>query len=206
MKSFSLVIFVLAILICSCHKDTINPVKSTPAIVDTPQIAASDFPQTIGDQWVYRRTDSITNIVDTFAIKIVGRKTLENGELAMMWEYTYSTTVDTLYYSIEADTVKQYANSRVANYSHLYIYPLYLGKAYQYIDSLSVNEKRNITANNILYPNCYYTSEVYFLPDYRFYQHSWLDKKVGVIKQDTRELSFGPNSNFSIELLSTNIR
>lgn len=93
-------IFLIGILLSSCHKDTIKP-----------NVKASEyFPNTIGDYWEYDVYDSTSNYpeVKKYAVRvrIQGIKKLIDGIDAYIWQYEYPWGNDTNYLRIIDDTIK----------------------------------------------------------------------------------------------------
>ena len=201
MRYLSSLIIIAIVLLSSCRKDDTDT-SPTPML-------ATDFPATIGSQWVYKRTDSSTHVVDTFTVRILGQTTMNNGQIAKLWEYTYKTGVDTNYYATIGDTVKifNYLSSN-GNYSYnAYIFPFIVGAVHQFVCIPDrVIERKDITVNNILFLMSFHTIKKGGCVNDYFYQDTWFEKRVGIIKQYTHEYGLGAFSNFSIELLSTNIR
>ena len=200
---YSFIVILAIVLLSSCRKDdTDSPL--------TPMLS-SDFPSTIGSQWVYKRTDSTTNVVDTFTVKIVGQTTMPNGQIAKLWEYTYATRVDTNYYVIVGDTLKQY-NYFLSNLNYpnnTIIFPFIVGSFYRFNLSFdSVIERKDIIVNNILFLGSFHTLKRTYGLEYEANQEFWYEKRVGLIKQYARNVSYdyGTISSKTIELLYTNIR
>jgi hypothetical protein len=79
-----------------------NEVENT----DIDQIPA--FPAKIGNEWVYSIYDSLSQHTVILPVKIVGTKTLHNGEHVAIRVAEYESLSDTSYIAIVKDTVKIY--------------------------------------------------------------------------------------------------
>ncbi len=87
MKKIVFLVLLLSIVLNSCKKpDIINEI---------PGVAY--FPNETGNYWQYQRFDSLTNITDTFVVRITGEINL-NNETFHTWEYQYPE--DTLFYRV----------------------------------------------------------------------------------------------------------
>ena len=87
--------------ISGCGDDTITS-PPEPEVVP-------DFPNGVGNQWVYAHYDSLTEEEDTVRVSITRLKTLDNGEPAKVWRCVFDGgRVDTHYVSQVGDTIKMY--------------------------------------------------------------------------------------------------
>jgi len=92
------------------------------------------FPQKVGNKWKYKVYDETGIIKDMLTIKVVGTKTLPNGELASVWVYDGTShifpysIIDTLYLVTIEDTLVYYFSLQNSQVPFLgYIVPLSVG-------------------------------------------------------------------------------
>lgn len=72
------------------------------------------FPNSVGSKWIYKTSNSSTNLTDSITFEVVGNTILPNNKFATVWVsdintriYLYST-FDTLYFSMFEDTLVYY--------------------------------------------------------------------------------------------------
>ena len=200
MRYLSSFIIIAIVLFSSCKK---GDTDTSP----TPMFA-SDFPTTVGSQWVYKRTDSLWHVVDTLTVKIIEDATSPNSQPTKMWQLVHNNRIDTTYYMIVADT----ALVCVANfnfYTQKLAFPYDVGKTYSNGAFYNtILDRSDIVVSNVLFSKTFHTYYSYELIEYSFKQESWVEKRVGIVKQHTTASSWdtGSSANYTIELLSTNIR
>ena len=195
MRCISSLILVVIVVLSSCKRDEPNA-RLTPML-------ASDFPSTVGSEWVYKRTDSFTNVVDTFRVKIIA----DVSSTTKMWQLAYSNATDTTYYMIVGDTALQ-CITNFNFYTQKLKFPYDVGTTYSNGGIYStVIDRSDIMTNNILLSKAFHTYYSIYTVESDFKQESWVEKRVGIVKQHTTANSWdtGVYTNYTIELLSTNI-
>ena len=123
MKKLKVYRFIILItLFIGCEK-VITPIEQ--------ELNINNFPSGIGSYWVYEVTDSVKNIFDILRVSVPGEITLDDNKKLKIWEYKYSTHVESLYVSIDADTLLFYVkvNSVYLEKTKI-LFPLTIGKTW----------------------------------------------------------------------------
>lgn len=111
-----------------------------------------DFPNTNGTWWKYKVFDSVTSILDTITIRIVGDTKLDNGTPVRIWQINSLASykpVDTNYIYSGSDGIRFYSNKSFQSLYKAYNFPLEVGKYWigtQSNDTSKIIGKANITA------------------------------------------------------------
>jgi len=91
----------------------------------------NDFPNTIGNYWVYKVTNYQDNFIDTVQVKIIGRILNPNGTDSLtLWQYTWPNKIDTEYVSIIMDTVKFFHQTTNRTLANIFIFPFVINEDY----------------------------------------------------------------------------
>ena len=102
MKTILYFATVTSLLSLSCTKNNVHP--SDSSLTDY-------FPNKVGEQWVYKVTDSLKNITDTVTVTITGKMNDPiTGETFMIWQYKWPDKLDTTYVENKGDTIRCYIN------------------------------------------------------------------------------------------------
>lgn len=189
MKKF-IILFVLACtLLINCSKRTsenINPV--------------SDFPNSIGNKYTYRVTDSIRHTTYNVIVSVIGKTKMLNGEPVTMWSYTYPSGtypsgIDTNYVFTNKDSVVFYGNRQsdiTQQYiTNLYHFPLTVGAKWRVSfigDTSTVISNINISAVNKTYNNAFLIHESGYSYNYRITRDQWFVPNLGLVKMDYKTL------------------
>src|ERR1035437_4544851 len=85
-----------------------------------------DFPNNIGNKWVYSFYDSLSNKSDYLTITIVGQTA---DKSAAIWQFKYPDRIDTQYVTVSGDTVRfsPYISSSWSSYNNKIPFPLKVG-------------------------------------------------------------------------------
>jgi hypothetical protein len=205
MKQIALFLMALVMVICSsCEKDN--------QII---QIQTQNFPNQIGDRWIYRLT---TDNIDTIKVEIVGQGFLPNGKSAKIWKYTYQyplhTYIDTLLVSSIANDVRIYGNTcwtcpnstpfEVLHYS----FPLTIGKLWvsntSYGDTTKVLGQVNVSVPAGAFSDVFELSHFSGGPFNAWtFDTIYFHAQIGLVKQNQNEYNLGPViGNGTWELIS----
>lgn len=214
MKKATTLLFTLMVVISSCSNDEIV----TPKII---QDQSQLFPNQIGDQWTYRLSDDIRQVVDTVKVKIVGQGLLPNGDSAKIWTYSYQyglkTYVDTVWVSyIDSiariyDRPSSYDVTRMPYERLSYVFPLRVGNNWftsvYYGDTTKILSEETVSVPTGIFTNVFQIAKVR-----GYVTNSWTKdtiyykEHVGLIKLKQNEYSLGPMlGNGLWELISYNV-
>ena len=188
---------VLLFSIVSCRHSSISPGETV----------ISDFPDNVGNNWVYSFYDSLSNKSDILTITIVGQ-TIDKS--ASIWQFKYSDRIDTQYVTISQDTVffSPVVSSPWSSYNTKIPFPLMIGNKWRgnYLnDSSYVAEKNPVSVPAGSFANAYKIVEGWGgFNDYGSII-SWFVPKVGIVRRYHTGASFGL-ANDTFTLVSYNIR
>jgi len=196
MKTILYFATVTSLLSLSCTKNNVHP--SDSSLTDS-------FPNKVGDQWVYKVTDSLKNITDTVTVTITG--TLSDpisGRTFTVWQYQWPDKTDTQYVSIIADTIRFYYQLNNPVIANVYIFPLIVNNTYSsnsyfsfgLLDNLKVLSSftSTITLGSVIQQVPTFQVEKMFLTPYaspirRFYVITDnFAPDIGIIKQTLNNL------------------
>ena len=88
--------------------------------------AAGYFPNGRGSQWTYFVYDSLAHISDTLTVTIFGHTILPMGIETTVWQYAYSTFIETLYVNTSQDTIRFYETRGSTWGNFNYVFPLFV--------------------------------------------------------------------------------
>jgi hypothetical protein len=198
MKSFPIIrttflypaLFVVLILV-SCHK------SPSP-------ISISDYPNKIGDKWIYFVQDSLNHVNDTLTVTVLSSTTL-NGSASLIWQYAYSNgTVDTLLAIISGDTINYYTLPPFPTLSFGLLFPIAPGSNWK------DNSQANYTAS---YQGSYSSlghnfSNVYELNHttqsfgFSLTDNIYIEPNIGIVYRKTKEFDTQPTTNQTWTLIN----
>jgi hypothetical protein len=190
------VFIVLLILNVSCKNSATSTTTAIPA----------DFPNNIGNKWVYSFYDSLSNKSDYLTITIVGQTA---DKSAAIWQFKYPDRIDTQYVSASHDTIQfnPYISSSWFSYNNKIPFPLQVGNGWRgnYAnDSTYVAEINSITVPAGTFTNAYKIVEGWGgFNDYGLII-TWFVPKVGIVSRYHKGWSFGM-ANETFTLVSYNI-
>lgn len=191
-------ILLSALLISSCHKDTLKPNTS----------ATEYFPNSIGDYWEYNVHDSTAGYTEvenyTVKVTIAGIKKLVDGNDAYVWQYEYPSRIDTNYIRIVGDTVKVFdviysRNIRDLQFPRqIYIIPFNDGERWDgkllLIDSFHVYTVSSVTTNAGLFSDCSNIYHHFLAPNTEYIDNYWFKPNIGMIKMDFNHYALNPRT------------
>ena len=197
-------ILLTALLITSCHKDTVKP-----------NIQASEyFPNSIGDYWEYDVHDSTAGYTEvenyTVKVTIAGITKLVDGNDAYVWQYSYPSGNDTNYIRIVGDTVKTFDliySKTIIDLQFprkIYIIPFsneqrWDGKLLA-IDSFHVYTTAQIKTPAELFTNCFNIYHYYLGPNIENIDNYWFKPNVGMVKISLNDYDLNPRTFRTWEL------
>ena len=194
-------ILLSALLISSCHKDTLKPNAQ----------ASEYFPNKVGDSWEYDVYDSsevrgipYSNYPRNYTVKIniSGITKLVDGNDATIWEYNYPWGKELNYIRISGDTIKIYDtvySTTIRNLQfprEIYIVPFqnnqtWNGKLLQ-IDNYSVSTVSSITNNWNKFTDCFLISHHYVGPNIEYNDKYWFKPNIGLLKKYINQYNLAP--------------
>jgi hypothetical protein len=193
---FFFVSIVLLLLNVSCKN------ASTPSTEPVP----ADFPNNVGNKWVYSFYDSLSNKSDYLTVTIVGQTA---NKSASIWQFKYSNRIDTQYVTVTSDTVHfdPHISSPWSSYNNIFLFPLQVGNGWRgdyVLDSTYIAEINSIIVPAGSFSNAYNIVERWGgFNDYGSIT-SWFVPKVGIVRRYHRGISFG-EANDTFSLVSYNI-
>ncbi|MBI1807171.1 MAG: hypothetical protein HYR76_08995 [Ignavibacteria bacterium] len=100
------------------------------------------FPHGIGTRWTYAIYDSLARSLDTASVRVVDTTRLPNGTPAFVFQYTYTSNIDTQLVSFLRDTVVFYSRSRSPYSTFGLVFPLEVGPGWgtSFVDFARVND------------------------------------------------------------------
>ena len=198
MKENILLIVSIALLLLnvSCKNST-APLTNT----STP-----DFPNTIGNKWVYSLYDSLSKTSEYLTITIIGQTPDKSSAI---WQFKYSDRIDTQFVTVSGDTVRfnPHISSPWSSYNNIFLFPLKVGNGWKgdyLIDSTYVAEINSIIVPAGSFSNAYKIVESWGgFNDYGSII-SWFVPKVGIVSLYHKGWSI-PVINETFNLVSYNI-
>ena len=169
--------------IFSCQKDK-NPISAENGEIE--------FPMNIGSNWKYSVTDTIIHthpvsmeiLYDKVDVKIIDSKVLSNGNKAMIWQYNYRNTIDSIFVSQSFDTLYFYNDDKYLNIQFGIIFPLELNKKWQ----LSTSDYK-VFIKDTLYTSIGLFTDVFQLKEYSVrvgnttgYNEYFIVPQIGIVR------------------------
>lgn len=157
------------------------------------------FPNRIGDSWTYKYTES-NGTQHYIEVRIVGQDTLQNGEMAKIWQYKYPNFVDSVWV-ISNDTEAVFYNKPCCSTIPLeklrLVFPLNVGNSWHsdapYGDTTKVLNQSTISVPAGTFENVYRISKtVGYVTNSWTKDTLWVKNKVGIIRKSQAEFSLGP--------------
>ena len=168
-----------------------------------PQVE-NHFPQKIGNKWKYKVTDEEGIVTDTATVEIVGTTTLQNGETASIWVYSYFgwlyfyDDIDTLYLVTRADTLIYYQISQNNLYPFLgYIVPFQVGDSWGEIwnNRVTVLDYDSISINIGTFYGAYQMEHRIWEGGSNGSPYYWIVPRVGLVKMKLKICRIDQNFN-----------
>ncbi|RMG27387.1 MAG: hypothetical protein D6732_20120 [Methanobacteriota archaeon] len=95
----------------------------------------SQFPNEIGDEWVYLFTDSTCTYcpikTDTVIVRVVGDTIINGSRQLRIWRYLFPDTVLSNFVEIKDDTVRIYSDLSALWLTEKYVFPLETAKGWK---------------------------------------------------------------------------
>ncbi len=182
-------ILLTALLITSCHKDTVKPITNIPA--------SEYFPNKVGDKWIYNVYDSVKVRMDEVSVEITGITTLPKGEVATVWVYKYPDKNDTNFVFLSGDTVRFVPASNLNPNDYVvketYVIPLSLGNSWTNLflyDSVHVPKETKISVDNLQFDSTYFLIEKGETFNYFIYAEEYFKPTIGMVRLSRYEYNF----------------
>lgn len=197
-------LFLILTLAAACSK--------TDRAVNVP----AEFPNQVGDHWVYRFRGYPEN-TDSIVVDIIGTSSLPNGEPATVWTTKFASYTDTSYVTSSAHEVIVYpAPCRscipaMPSPKSRYVFPLQVGNRWlsagTWGDTISVLSQLSIQVGTNGF-NTYVLTKTRPAAVNAYVQDTiWFVPSVGMVKLYQREYNLGPLPGNGIwELISKETR
>ena len=182
---------------CSCNKDpVVQPVYN------------SEFPNSIGTWWKYKVFDSLTYILDTITIKVVGITKLSDGRDANIWQInSLYNQPDTNYVYSGSDGIKIYPNILpTAPITKQYVFPLLVGGYWRGQNVKDTNRVVSLETKNVIagsFTNSYAITRGYYaFPQYAIISKEYFGLNIGMLSWSIYLRNGGYISNQYWELVN----
>jgi hypothetical protein len=215
MKKSCFVILISIIVFTACKKENNtncvvkkNNVVNKNCVVDTNR-AESDFPNNVGNKYVYSVTDSVNRKTFNVNVVITGITTLPNGNSATIWTFTYPDHIDTNYVTSNGNGSVVFFDKLKINVVKRYYFPLTVGKQWYNSfnnDICQVAGFISLSTEGASCPDTYLITESAFSPNYHLSGNQWYVLGVGMAKMNFREFNFSPLTVQSWTLISYMIK
>ena len=172
-------VLLIPLLLISCRK------KSTVTRSHENQVLEY-FPNSIGSRFIYFYFDSLSMHSDTVTVSIVDTITYDNIKQLTVWEYIYSSKIDTRYVYSSGDTVKIYNDLENWWINTTYLFPLEIGKGWRggFInDTSTVVDQVSITVPAGEFANTFLIEETWGALNEYGYILTWFVPEVGIVKK-----------------------
>lgn len=180
-------ILILSVIFISCKKDNAQSENQVE------NIGSSEyFPNSVGDYWKYKYSDSLGNSTSFVDVNIVGNKTLPNGQVAKVWVFKFTSNVDTNYVYQIGDTIR-FLNVYL-EVVNTYVTPLTLNNKWEnsfLFDSIEVKEQRTFILNKKNFDNSFLLNEHGYGFNYFLTRVEWFCPNIGMLTKARKEYSLG---------------
>ena len=188
-KTISVAVF--WVVMASCH-------KTENAII------LSDYPNKIGDQWVYFVQDSLAHVNDTLTVTIVSAASL-NGSASLLWQYSYSNgLIDTLQAVTYGDTIDYYTNPPFPTLSFGLLFPIASGLSWKdnmgYKNAVTYISSYSSLGQN--YASLYEISHTDLSGGFALTDNIYIESKIGIVYRKILEYNMGPEVNQTWTLIN----
>lgn len=170
-------------------------------------INLADFPNKIGDQWVYFVQDSLNHLDDTLTVTVISASTL-NGHAALLWQYSYSSgLMDTLESVITGDTINYYTTPPFPNLSFALLFPIIAGSNWKdnAIGKYSVSSLSSYSYNGQNYSHIFVETHTSQSFGYTLSDDIYVAAKIGIVYRKIKEFNTQPTINQTWNLINYRI-
>lgn len=195
-KSNIFLVTLVVVLISNCTKEIDLP---------TPFNELAQFPNEIGNKWVYHYTNDALQIDDTMSIEIVGEMINTEGDTIKLWERSIATFEndfrDTFWVSQVQDSIIFYPYAQSSWREITFILPLNVGQTWEEgLTNGSVEEEviETVPAGNF---EAFKVKFEAIGPNYGLLDQKWFTPNVGIIKWVRSERNLGPVITETYELV-----
>ncbi|MGN6568952.1 MAG: hypothetical protein ACTHJ0_13410 [Flavipsychrobacter sp.] len=171
-------------------------------------ISISEYPLKVNNQWTYKVTDSVNNMVDTMVLKITASRTKGDTTWWYCNVYEHNMVIDTPVY-IQTSTTIGFANSSYTEFSPDFFIDFPVSNNSVWIASSLITDTAvvNLLSSSVMvggrsYSNVYMISRSYYMVDFSFRQSIYVSRGIGLIAENYAIMPFGPQVRKSIELIS----
>lgn len=192
------ILLVISVLGLSCKHNVTEPVPDKPI---------ADFPNTVGNFWVYSVLYGSSVQPETVTVRIVGDTTILGNMSVKIWQTTNGLYIDTTFVRGSSDTIDfipKYFVDLNEGWTR-YVFPLEVGKTwrgnYAFDDTSTVVEIDTVSGNAGTFPNAFLVKESAWSYNFRLWVSTWMVPKVGIVRQNIVVYNFGPLTKTSWELL-----
>ncbi len=192
--------FFLLVLITACSKEKNQNINTA---------SNQTFPDKVGDHWVYKYDDLISNDMQYIYVDIVGTTTLPDGQSATIWTSTLqdkSNTkylIDSSFVTVDGQKAVFYAppcltcTDHTAYEKRRYIFPLQVGNTWFtdkfFGDTTRVLNKKSLTVPAGTFSNTFQLSKTVGYVTNSFTKDSiWITTNIGMTKYYQDAYSLGP--------------
>jgi hypothetical protein len=161
------------------------------------------FPNSVGDSFIYRVTDSVNNNVFNVFVSVVGSTKMSNGLPVNIWTYKYPNSIDTNYVFSNKDSVIFYGSRDtdpnkviIKNVYHL---PVTVGAKWRVSfigDSSKVVKNDTLQINGKSYNNVYLIHEHFYLTNVITTRDQWFAPNIGLVKMNYFVSDFGNTKEY----------
>ena len=174
---------------------------------DLSTFSLSQFPNSVGSEWVYQLVDTVTDLVDTVTVRVVDKIQSPGYDSVMVWTYRGREYVDTMFIATNGQIVSEFFDTLVVMpfVAWPYEFPMAVGRhwgIYTFAPIPQVDDKAPIStpAGNFRSAFHYQASGIW-VDDY-WLVDDWLVPRVGVVKRKFHRWILGPVSDQEWTLLS----
>jgi len=212
MKKTTVLAAFLILSLLGCNTTT-GPDSGNTTQPPDPAIVA-DFPNRVGNRWIYSYYDSLSHHSDTVTVTIVGQTTIPGNIPATIWQREFRSYADTAYVTVSHDTSSD--TVRIISQRNLdgqwdntkFIFPLHVGSGWRgdfVSDTSTVIENRPITVIAGTFVNAFRIKERWgAFNDYGDVS-TWLVPEVGAVKIHRNVRRWTEWANEVWELMSYNV-
>jgi len=167
----------------------------------------SQFPNSIGTEWVYQLVDTLIDLVDTVKVRVVGKLQNQYYDSVMVWAFRGREYIDTMFVATDGQVVSEFFDTLVVMPFVFwpYEFPMAVGRHWGILTSAPIphvdDKARVMTPAGSFRSGFRYRMGGGFLNEY-WYLEDWLVPGVGVATRKFGRWGFGPSVSQEWTLLS----
>ena len=166
---------------------------------DLSTFSLSQFPNSVGSEWVYQLVDTLIDLVDTVTVRVIGKVQSPNYDSVMIWAYKGREYKDTIFVATDGQVVSEFFDTLVVMpfVAWPYEFPMTVGRHWG-ITTIApipqVDDKAPVSTPARNFRSAFhYSSSGLWLNDF-WMVDDWLAPGVGVVKRRFSRWVLGPNS------------